>query len=249
MRQENSLGDAGARQRQLHQLLRSAAPPESECAAYLPRLAAYIDAQLAGEDYLTLYADIAAHLDSCLACADSYARLYELEIALAAETLPAPRAIPTPDLSFLSMPEAKPTLLDLLADALTTTAERIRLHLTTELLAFLQPQESALLTRSSAEDSRYHEVLYELQPEQLPESAIPLKLTAYRDAERPELCLLEVTVAPPGERWPNLGGRTVTVQRNGERRTAATDAWGVAAFADLPVTWLADLAVVVELTK
>jgi hypothetical protein len=251
MTQENSLGGAGARHHQLRQLLRSVLPPESECAAYLPRLASYVDAQLAGEDYLSRYPDIAIHLDTCLACADSYARLYDLEIALAQEALPTPKVMPTPDLSFLSRPEAKPSpsLVDLLSAALTTTANTIRLQLTAELLAFLQPQQSAALTRSAVDDSRYSEVLYELHPEQYPETAIPIKLVVYRDAQRLEQCLLEVTVMPPGVSWPNLGGYTVTLQMGSDYLTATTDAWGVAPFLDLSIARLDDLALVVELTK
>jgi len=251
MAQKNSLGDAGQRRQQLRQLLQSTPPLESECEAYLPRLATYIDAQLAGEDYLNRYADIALHLDSCLACADSYARLYELEVTLAADALPASSALVRPDLSFLSRPQESfsPSLRDLLADALTTTAQMIRLQLTTDLLAFLQPQQSAALTRSTVHDSRYHEVLYELKPEQYPELAIPIKVTAYRDAERPDLCLLEVTVVPAGERWPNLGGRTVTLQMGGDRMTATTDAWGVAPFLGVAIARLGDVSLVVGLTK
>ena len=114
MTQRNSLGDANARHHQLYELLRSASPSESECELYLPRFDAYIAAQLAGEDYLTRFSEIAIHLDSCESCADSYARLYELEVALAAEALPAPQTIPAPELSFLSAPKAQPapSLLD-----------------------------------------------------------------------------------------------------------------------------------------
>ena len=100
----------------------------------------------------------------------------------------------------------------LLADALITTANSIRLQLTAELLALLQPQQPLALTRSSVDDARYHEVLYELQAEQLPETTIPIRLTAYRDSLRPEECLLEVIVMPPGVNWPNLGGYSVTLQ-------------------------------------
>jgi hypothetical protein len=174
-----------------------------------------------------------------------------LEVALVAEALPSPHVLPAPELSFLSMPAAKSSrsLRELLATALTTTANQIHLQLSADLLALLQPQQSAAFTRSSVDDSRYHEVLYELEAESSTESAIPIQLTAYRDAEQPEQCLLEVTVMPSGERWPNLGGRTVTLWIGDDRLTATTDAWGVAAFAGIAIARLGDLLLVVDLTK
>jgi hypothetical protein len=251
MSEENRPGDTFARHHQLLEILRSASPPESECQSYLPRLDAYIAAQLAGEDYLTRYADIALHLDRCERCADSYARLYELELALAAGELPAPQLMPAPDLSFLSTPKTQGgnSLLDLLADALRSTTNNIRLHLTEELLALLQPHQPAALTRSSVDDARYGEVLYELQPEQLPAPTMPIRLTAYRDSLQPEQCLLEVVAMPPGVNWPNLAGYTVTLQIGDEQVTQTTDAWGVVAFAGIPITRLREVALHVDLAR
>jgi hypothetical protein len=251
MTQENRSGAANARHQQLLELLRSATPTESECQNYLPRLEAYIAAQLDGEEYLTRYADIALHLDRCENCADSYARLYELELALAANALPVPQSIPAPDLSFLSTPKAQSanSLLDLLKDALTTTANTIRLQLTEGILALLQPQQPESLTRSSIDDARYGEVLYELQPEQLPAATLPLRLTAYRDTLHPELCLLEVSVIPPGVHWPNLAGYTVTLQFGDDRVTQTTDAWGVVAFSEVPIARFSEVALEVDLAQ
>lgn len=251
MTQENRLGDANARHHQLLGVLRSASPSEVECQNFLPRLDAYIAAQLAGEDYLARYADIALHLDRCETCADSYARLYELEVALAGDTLLVPQAIPAPDLSFLSRPSAQSanSLLELLADAVCTTTNTIRLQLTADLLALLQPHQTAPLTRSSLDDARYGEVLYELQPEQLSTSIMPIKLTAYRDSLHPEQCLLEVIVMPPGVSWPNLAGYSVTLQQDDDHMTHTTDAWGVAAFPEIPIARLSGVALHIELAQ
>ena len=251
MTQENSLGDANARNHLLLDLLRSEPPVESECQAILPRIEAYVAAQLSGDDYLVRYADIAFHLDRCEMCADAYARRYELELALIADALPTPRVIPAPDLGFLAQPAAQSAnrLLDLLADALHTTANTLRLQLTADLLALLQPHQPAFLTRASADDARYGELLYELQPEQLPATIIPIRLIAFRDTLHPEQCLLEVTVIPPGVNWPHLGGYTVTLQLGQDCLMQTTDAWGVAAFVDIPLVRLSEVALLIELAK
>jgi hypothetical protein len=159
--------------------------------------------------------------------------------------------MPAPDLSFLSQPKAQGanSLLDLLADALRFTTKTIRLQLTEDLLALLQPHEPAPLTRSSVDDVRYGEVLYELQPDQLPATTMPIRLTAYRDNLHPEQCLLEVIVMPPDVNWPNLAGYTVTLQLGHDHMTHTTDAWGVAAFPDIPLTRLSEAALHVDFTQ
>src|SRR5689334_3871436 len=72
---------------------------DAACAACLDGLEEYIADQAAGEDYLTRWPAVARHLDSCVACAEAYALLYELRVDIRAAPLPA--GIPEADLSFL----------------------------------------------------------------------------------------------------------------------------------------------------
>jgi hypothetical protein len=72
---------------------------QTTCDACLDQLEEYISAQLAGEDYTVLFPAVAPHLDSCAACAKSYALLYE--VRLAENDVRVPASIPEPDFSFL----------------------------------------------------------------------------------------------------------------------------------------------------
>ena len=81
----------------------------------LDQLDDYIAAQLASEAYLARFSDVAIHLDACLDCADAYARLYELEIAEATNSLPSLTHDALPDLSFLTRPQAPQSASDLVA--------------------------------------------------------------------------------------------------------------------------------------
>jgi hypothetical protein len=54
---------------------------------------------------------------------------------------------------------------------------------------------------------------------------------------------VEITLAPPGRAWPDLAGIQVQLAWGGETRRAASDAWGVAAFEEIPLTALPSLAV------
>lgn len=72
------------------------------CQACLNDLEAYVAAQLAGAAYATLFPGVAVHLDACRDCAAAYARLYDLEEALARADIPHPSHIPDPELGFLT---------------------------------------------------------------------------------------------------------------------------------------------------
>ncbi len=222
-------------QQRLTQLIRTlqTAPSDAACETCFRALESYIAAQLAEQDYLALFPDIARHLDVCPACAGAYARLYELELAEQNGTLPAPASLPAPDLKFL-----RPTLLT----AFQQTAERLTLQFSAALLPLLQPLP-ALATRAPSED-RYHRPILQLDPARAP--GLPLTVTAYEDASQPEMCLLEVVVEPPGQSWPDLGGSAVTLG-TGRTFEGVTDDWGVVSFEGIPVSELATMIITVRL--
>ena len=237
----------------LMEVLRSE-PDDAACQVYSRQLDQYVTAQLAGEDYMARFPGLAVHLDACPDCADIYARFYELELAEAADRLPQPEHLPDPDLSFLLSENTRPLSPAALRSRLRATAlaERLRttLHrigdqitfqLSAELLPLLRPSPAAAWVRAPNDSERYDKVLLALDPGETLRSDLPITLTAYRDAHHSGMCLLEVLVEPPGRSWPELGGIGVSLIVADERRRATTDAWGLAAFEDVPIAQLTDI--------
>ncbi len=221
---------------------------EAACEACLSQLEAYITAQLDGRNYLALFPQTARHLDGCLSCAAAYARLYRMELAAAAETLPQLQQPRLPDLAFLSaVPDQQPPLTDLLRTAVTRLQNRIRLHLSADLLPRLQPPPTLAPTRAPADAQRYAEQLFSLDPGEALRADLPLTLTVYRDGQQPQNCLVEITVAPSGRAWPNLAGMMVILVLPDQRREQPTNPWGVAAFEQVPVAELSELVIEVQL--
>ncbi|MCU0494473.1 MAG: hypothetical protein MUD01_23035 [Chloroflexaceae bacterium] len=258
MDSRQNIGNATERTTMLLSVLRSGSG-DAACRSCQNQLDDYIAAQLAGEGYVRQFPAVAAHLDACEECSGAYARLYELALAAAADALPAPAETYSADLSFLLPGAAGPaTLADLrtanrppgLAERLRAATQqvgsRLTLVLSSDLLAALRPPPLLSALRTGPGAARYGEVLAVLESEQALESNIPLTLTIYRDAAQPTACLLEVVVQPPGRSWPDLANLTVTLLGTGEERSATTDAWGLAAFPDLPIAALERLQVQVE---
>lgn len=235
-------------------------PDDVACQTCLSRLDEYVASQLVGEDYVTHFPDVAMHLDACPNCADAYARVYELTLAEAADRLPQPDHLPDPDLSFLlpgAMDSLSPAALraglrfkalaERLQAAFSRTGDRLTLQLSTELVQLLQPSPAVAQVRAPADAERYDKVLLTLEPDEALLPDLPVTLVAYRDAHRPELCLVEAVVEPPGRSWPELEGIVVALIVAGGRREAMTDAWGLAAFEGIHVAQLAELILEIEL--
>lgn len=225
------LDDTTARRARLMEAIRFR-PADSACRACLDHLGDYVAAQLAGQDYAVVLPAVAAHLDACPDCSTAYARLYQLEVAEATGRLPEPTRIPAPDLSFLRA--AGPSLIDQLRSAVTRLGDRLRFQLSAELLPLLQPAPLPAL-RGPASEARYGEQIVSLEPAEGLQAEIPFRLAVYRDAQRPELCLVEVTAEPPGRAWPDLAGITIRLAWPGGERQAVTDVWGLASFEDVPL--------------
>ena len=237
-----SLGNAEERLARLRRVVLNAVDGAA-CERCLAGLDAYVTAQLAQADYLAEFATTAEHLDACPPCAAAYARLYELALADAAEQLPQPAAAAAPDLSFL--PD-RPSLTQRLRAAVQRTGDQLTLRLTAELAALLRPSPPPALALRAADRARYAERLLQLDAAQFPELALPVSLSAYRDGQQPNLCLVEALVEPPGASWPDLGGTAVTLTIAGQSYQATTDAWGLAAFPDVPIAALPELTIRVE---
>ena len=215
-------------------------PNDAACRRCIDTLQMYIASQLTGEDYLSRFADVATHLDSCPDCAEIYARVYELELAEMTDQLIEPEYIPEPDLGFLN-PQPVPSVPDLLKQAVRQWADGLSLQLTAELQKWLHPLPAAQLRQSPTTQDRFSELLLKLPPERMPDWDLPISMTAFRDAQNPETCLVEVVVEPPGRSWPHLAGSRVTLQMDEEEKTAETDHNGLASFTAVSVAALPTL--------
>lgn len=205
-------------------------PTEADCQRCIEQLADYVDVQLADGAYQTQFPFVVRHMDSCVACAEAYALVYEVELADRNGRLPQPSHIPQPDLSFLALTA---NLWTILQSALHITQTRITLQLDAILAALLAPQPSLALTRA-VENGRFGQQLLLLTSAQTPETELPFSLAVYADKENPELCLVEITVEPSGLSWPDLGGSRVSVSYGEVVVTELTDDWGTAVFANIP---------------
>ena len=148
-------------------------------------------------------------------------------------------------------PPVQSSLLEQLRDAVQQVGERISLQLSAAFLPMLRPAYALSATRgpggNQGGDQRYSELLLQLQPEATLQMVWPVALAAYRDAQQPTVCLIEVTVEPTDRAWPELEGIVVTLTLGEEARTATTDPWGLVSFADVPVVALGEMNVAVKL--
>jgi hypothetical protein len=246
MAKKRTFGNEETRRARLEAVLRPSTD-EAACQRCLDQLDAYIEAQLGDEDYLSAYPEVAVHLDQCPACADAYARLYDLVLADAADLLPQPANVPAPDLSFLKSTSTQqtPSLRQLVEQAISQVGNKLTFDFSAALLSLWQPPAPVAATRAA--DERYGDFLARLEPADVPGFDFPLQLTLFRDAQKADMILVEVTVTPPGRAWPNLTGSTVTLIVDETRREAVTDAWGLVAFEDVPQAALESLRVEVNL--
>lgn len=214
---------------------------EAEHSACLDALEAYIDAQLAQRDYVRLFPAVARHLDSCVACAASYALVYDARIVDAA-ALSQIRA-PEPDLSFL-----QPSRPDLLRRRLGEAVERVapqhlRVRLSQALLdLLLPPQTPALALRSIASDAP----LLTMTLDQPGDEQIQIQLSIYEQHDTPDLCTLRAQVTLADREWPELEGIAVAITAGDMQRAATTDPWGEAVFAGIPRAALDGLQIEVD---
>ena len=215
-------------------------PDDEDCERCLRQLDEYIRVQLAEEDYMVRYTDVAKHLDACLDCASAYARLYELELAEVGNRLPQPEKLPNPNLDFLTATN-QTDLTTKLLDAFHSSTERLRFQFSANLLPLLRPAQASPLTREAIDSERYREILVELGPELVPDIDWPLSVTVYRDTYQPDTCLIEIGFEPAGLSWPDLGERVVTLRFDSNILEAVTDAWGVVTFSGVPIDVLANL--------
>ena len=237
----NRASDENDRLRLLARLL-TEAPDQDACERCLDGLEDYVDAQLAGRDYTGLLPDVARHLDACVACAQSYALLYEGRLVELHGSVAPPA--PAPDLSFLSPP---PAAAGLFAEALSAALRRSAdgLHLTFARALSGGPPSARPAAGASVRGAS-DAALLELDLPAPDPAVARLTVAVYADAS-PEQCIVRVQVALPGREWPDLEGLAVELRLGAERRREQTDAWGAVDFAGVPRAALGQVELVVAL--
>lgn len=189
-------------------------------------MAAYVDAELAGQDAAALYPAVQIHLVQCNACSQQYEELTALLRLESQGRLEQPPAQPGFDYSFLdqtdkiveSPPEEKPWRLDELG--------RLIIEFSAELLRSLQEPTVQPSYLKSGEAPPLQFVLHDEVDD------LNVGISAEPDMEDPVTYTVNVGVDVPSRGgWPNLAGMPVTLRRGGElMATQATDAFGQAVF-------------------
>jgi hypothetical protein len=227
-----------------------AQPNDAACTACLDMLEEFVADQLAGDDHIARWPVVADHLDTCVACAESYELLYAARLTVPA----APADLPAPDLSFLQASAAGPLapaalrdqrraarLREAMGTAVTRAGAQLRLALSRTLLDLLPPPAGpALAFRGDAGAA-----LFELALDEPAEHLQRLTISAY-SGDVADRCVVRVQVALHGREWPDLAGVAVALQAGDQRRSTTTDAWGETVFEDVPATALPELVLEVD---
>lgn len=241
----NNSHDAMAAQR-LAQVLVTHDDPLA-CDACEQALDMYVEAQLAGHIDTNDWSTVAAHLDACVRCSETYALLYELRLAEARG--PVPASIPSFALDFL--PVVKPSVVtagislrEALRDAVTTNSQRLRIRLSLALLALVPPPASPLgALRSAGEQIPLYELILENEG---PFERV--RLIVHPQSDQPEQRSLHIQVEMHGRSWPDLGDLPVRIDTNSGRRESLTDAWGEVVFDHVAAEVIPELAIEVDAT-
>jgi len=220
-------------------------PDPSACSRCLDALEAYCDAQLAGDDAETQFSDVAFHLDTCVACAELYAALYETLAAPA--PLAEPPRYPIADLSFLgernaqiNMPRRFQDLQATLANALVRSGRTLRLILSQGLLELLPAPAPTLALRSAQAT-----VLFELVVRE-PDALIEEIVVSASAQPAAQSCDLRVRITLRGMSWPDLDGIAVRLRSGDHEQQALSDAWGEVFFRTIDQASLSSLEISVD---
>lgn len=216
-------------------------PLTPACAACHADLAAYVEADLGGEDAAADFPDVHRHLRQCQDCGQAAAELrtlYALEQGAELEQPPVPGQF---DFSYLPpapAPETEPDPNFWRLDELG----RLIIEFSETLLRGLQPPLQPGYLKSAPADAPAHFVLS--LGDDLDDLAVSIE-TVQTDAE---LAALTVAVDIPSRGgWPHLAGIEVTVGKAADViATEVTDAFGHALFPGIPLADLPRLRLVIN---
>lgn len=213
-----------------------------DCAPCQEQLAAYVDAELAGQPAGARFPAVAAHLDRCAACQQAHHELQALLRLDRSGELAAPPVLPSFDFSYLpplparpaAPPAARPWFLDELG--------RLVIRWTADLLASLQgPAMQPALLKSGAPAGLRYELTDAVDD-------LAVRIEAEPQRSNPQRWTVEVEVDIPSRGgWPHLAGSLVTLRRGDETLDQQeTDPFGKAIFENLSLEDLPRLSFAVE---
>lgn len=208
-----------------------------DCAPCQEQLAAYVDAELAGQPASARFPAVAAHIDRCAACQQAHHELQALLRLDRSGELAAPPVLPSFDFSYLpplparpaAPPAARPWLLDELG--------RLVIRWTADLLASLQgPAIQPTLLKSGASAGLRYELTDAVDD-------LAVRIEAEPQRSNPQRWTVEVEVDIPSRGgWPHLAGNVVTLRRGAELiDKQETDSFGKALFDGVPAADLPQL--------
>ncbi len=203
--------------------------PTPQCAACQAQIAAFVDAELAGEDAAARFPDAAGHMSGCETCRQAHRELVELLALDAAGRLVAPPATSF-DFGYLPVPRSLPEPLASRPWRLDDLG-RLIIQFSSDLLQALQPPA---LQPGYLKDGRPAplELAVTGQVDDL-----EVRIGAEPAPSHPDQYDVEVEVDVPSRGgWPHLSGIKVALRRgDGEVMAAGeTDAFGKIVFDHIP---------------
>jgi hypothetical protein len=200
-----------------------------DCAPCQEQLAAYVDAELAGQPARKRFPAVAAHLDQCAACQQAYQELKALLALERSGELAAPPVAPVFDFGYLPPQPARPTAQPAARPWRLDELGRLIIQFTADLLASLQgPALQPAMLKSGARVGLRYELAGELQD-------LRVRIEAEPQRDDPQRMAVEVEVDIPSRGgWPHLAGTVVTLRRGDDLLDQQeTDAFGKAVFEDV----------------
>jgi hypothetical protein len=216
--------------------------PTPDCAPCQEQLAAYVDAELAGQPAGVRFPTVAAHLGQCNACQQAYQELKALLALERSGKLATPPFSPAFDFGYLPPRPARPAAQPAVRPWRLDELGRLVIQWTADLLASLQgPALQPAMLKSGAPAGLRYELADELDD-------LAVRIDAEPQRGDPQRWTVEVAVDIPSRGgWPHLAGSVVTLRRGDVLLDQQeTDPFGKALFDDVPASDLPQLSFTVE---
>ncbi len=213
-----------------------------DCAPCQEQLAAYVDAELAGQPAGARFSTVAAHLDQCAACQQAYQELKALLALERSGELAAPPVAPSFDFGYLPAQPAQPATPPAGRPWRWDELGRLVIQWTADLLASLQgPALQPALLKSAAPVRLSYELAGAVDD-------LAVRIDAEPQRGDATQWTVEVAVDIPSRGgWPHLAGNLVTLRSGADLiDEQETDAFGKVVFEDVSVEALSQLSFTVE---
>ena len=216
--------------------------PTPECAPCQEQLAAYVDAELAGQPAGARFPTVAPHLGQCSACRQAYQELKALLALERSGELAAPPVAPSFDFGYLPARTAQPAAAPAVRPWRLDELGRLVIQWTADLLASLQgPALQPAMLKSGAPAGVRYELAGAVDD-------LAVRIEAEPQRGDPQRWTVEVEVDIPSRGgWPHLAGSIVTLRRGDETLgQQETDPFGKAVFENVSTAALPQLSFTVE---